>query len=595
MKALPIETSLAQYYQAELSALRAEAEVFARQHPGTAADFGLGKGRALDPHVELLLQSFAFMSGRLRHHVEVDKSRVPNALAEALYPHLGAPVPSMVMAHATDVQKKALMLRHQGLSAETLTDKGAAVQCRFRLGCTTTLLPLAVERVQLRAADKTTTAAAPEARSTIAIELAKAPGAKLETETLRFFIDTDSVTDAFVLYELLALHLAGIGLEGAPHAARAARLHWRGFSDHEALLPATARTPSGYRVLQEYFAFPQKYMMFEVGPLDLSAMGEHAVLQLALDEPYERAREWRPEGLRLNCMPLVNLFAHPLEPITLDHAAYEYRLVSDYEQHRHHEIHSLEKLYSVRANGSVRKVEPYFGFDELDGAASPEYFYIGRRERSEATGVAGGEYFISFLDCRLDPATLEDEVIGGTALCTNRRLPEHLATGTALRIEGAGPDVSLATIGHASPHTMPAQIGERPWALVSQLALNRLSLSDGPDALRALKEILRLHAGQDRAIALRQIEGIGALSCRTVMRHHKRPGWRGFVRTLRVDVRLDRHAFTDASPVLFWQVLRHFFALYASVNTLIETGFSTNDCSGSDEGWTPLEGEQCVL
>jgi type VI secretion system protein ImpG len=294
-------------------------------------------------------------------------------------------------------------------------------------------------------------------------------------------------------------------------------------------------------------------------------------------------------------MPLANLFAHPLEPVKLDHGACEYRLVSDHERHRHHEIHSLEKLYSVRANGSLRQIEPYFGFDELDGAASPEYFYTGRRVRSEATGVAGGEYFVSFLDRRLDPASLEDETIGGTALCTNRRLPEQLATGTALRIEGAGPDVGLATIGHASPHTMPAQIGERPWALVSQLSLNRLSLSEGQGALRALKEILHLHAGQDRSMALRQIEGIGELSCRTVMRYHKRPGWRGFVRTLRVDVRLDRHAFTDASPVLFWQVLRHFFALYAAVNTLVETGFSTNDCSGSDEGWPPLDGAQCVL
>lgn len=594
MKPLPAETALSQFYQAELAALRTEAGIFAAQYPDTAAELRMGSGQVLDPHVELLLQSFAFMAGRLRQHVEMDKSRVPNSLAESLYPHLGAPVPSMVMAQASGVAKKAQLQRNQGLAASTMTDTGHAIDCRFRLGCATTLLPLKVTEVCLRAAEDDGQAVRAGA-AVVAIRLAQTGNARLEHETLRFFIDTANAADAFQLYELLALHVSRIALKGAAPGAAPARLRWLGFDDAEALLPASAGTPQAYRMLQEYFAFPQKYLMFEVGPLDLGAMSGEAELLLALDLPFERQRRWPAHVLRLNCMPLVNLYTQPIEPVNLDHSQYEYRLVADHARHRYHEIHSIEKLYSAHADGSMRRIMPYFGFDEIEGGRTPDYFYLGRRERSEATGVAGGEYLVSFLDRTLCPTQVAGEVVGGVALCTNRRLPEQLPPGAALALEGPGPAVQLATIGRASPHTMPAQIGHRPWALVSQLALNRLSLAEGPRALRALKEILRLHAGQNRTLALRQIEGVQAIACRHVMRQRRQEGWRGFVRTLRVDVQLDRHAFTDASPVLFWQVLRHFFALYASVNNLVETGFTTNDSSGSDEGWPLLNGAQCVL
>ena len=62
-----------------------------------------------------------------------------------------------------------------------------------------------------------------------------------------------------------------------------------------------------------------------------------------------------------------------------------------------------------------------------------------------------------------------------------------------------------------------------------------------------------------------------------------------------MDIELDRHSFPDASPVLFWQVLRHFFALYANVNSVIETGFTTNDCSGDDSSWPQLNGDLWAL
>ncbi len=37
-----------------------------------------------------------------------------------------------------------------------------------------------------------------------------------------------------------------------------------GFADEEALLPQTLHGFEGYRLLQEYFAFPQRYLFFDL-------------------------------------------------------------------------------------------------------------------------------------------------------------------------------------------------------------------------------------------------------------------------------------------------------------------------------------------
>jgi type VI secretion system protein ImpG len=605
-------TTLAQYYQQELDMLRAEGVTFAGLHPQIAESLGVGGGRSPDPHVELLQQSFAFFSGRLRHHIEIDKARIPNALAESLHPHLGAPVPSMLVARVSGVAKPMTLPLEQGFSASATGSPDQHVDCRLRACYATPLLPLQVARVDLTHADAAASeVAGRKIGAALKVGIVRDPAglaARLgEQETLRLYLDTDKVPSAWNLYELLTLHLAGIVLtlpaaDGAATVTSLApeRLRWLGYCpEKEAALPSHHHAPPAYRLLQEYFAFPHKFRFFEIDGLDLRALRTGAglpaaELQFLFDVPAVPA-SFPACALQLNCVPLVNLFRQPIEPITVDHTEVEYRLVADLERHRHHEIYTLEKLHAIRADGSLRTIAPYFAAEEMNGGARPDYFYLPRRESSEATAVPGGEYFVSFLDEKLDLTTLADDVIGGMALCTNRRLAEGLRTGSALEFEGAGLPVSVQTISHPTPYHLPVQIGQRPWQLVSQLALNRLSLAGGPDALGALRQVLALHTGPHRAIGLRQIAGITRLHCRQLMRYRQHGHGRGFLRTTRVHLRLDRNAFPGASPVLFWRVLRHFFSLYVAVNQLAECSFETQDGEGSDGAWPPLEGSQWIV
>ena len=130
---------------------------------------------------------------------------------------------------------------------------------------------------------------------------------------------------------------------------------------------------------------------------------------------------------------------------------------------------------------------------------------------------------------------------------------------------------------------------------MSQLALNHLSLTDGPQALTALKDILRLHVGANRNSGLRQIDAISALSCRPVMRPVEKDGWRGFVRGIHVRLDMARTQFNDSNPLLFCAVLRHFFSLYATVNSLVEVSLGAQDIHEESTQWQPLAGAKTVL
>ena len=72
-------------------------------------------------------------------------------------------------------------------------------------------------------------------------------------------------------------------------------------------------------------------------------------------------------------------------------------------------------------------------------------------------------------------------------------------------------------------------------------------------------------------------------------------GQRGFAHGLHVRLTLDRTAFESGGVVLFASVLRHFLALYATVNAVVEVSLDTLDSKQTVKQWAPLTGSQIVL
>lgn len=590
------------YFREELEALRTQAGVFSREHPAIARALGLSDGEARDPQVELLIQAFAFLTGRLRNGMEAYRAVLPNSLLACLYPHLDSPLPSMLVAHlavkpdGANFAAGVTLERGHQFSAQALDAQGNPVQLRFRSTAPTSLWPLKVTDLQLLPCEASEYPGAPPGVNTALKVTISGDGAdRIDTyqpRTLRLFLNS-AKHKATALYDLLALDLQAVMLKfdgSVRKVGDADCLHWRGFDDDEAALPTGVATHPGHRLLQEYFAFHEKFLFFDVNGLDLSGAGSSFELVFLMRTALRKL--WVPERamLQLNCVPLVNLFSTRIDPITLDHTRLEYPLSAESHEQGSCEIVQVEHLQASRPGVSPRTLRPYFALSEESQIEGQDYFYLTRREVSRSSTQPGTNSFVSFVDLQFNTLAPADEVVGGRALCSNRRLPDQLRIGSSLQMHVSGPVGSVTVLTRPTQHQTPVLNGAQPWALVSQLTLNHLSLAGGAKALSALRSVLRLHLGRNVAIGANQINSLAELDAWPIARRMGSDGWRGPVRGIHLRLHFDRDRFEGGSPLLLASVLRYFFGLYAHVNTVTEVSAVTTDRPGFVKQWPPLSG-----
>src|ERR1044071_2211106 len=99
------EEELLARFTEELGYLRSMGARFRRDHAEIASGLELGAGVTPDPHVERLIESFAFLAARIRRDLHDDFSQLPGELLRILYPHFVNPLPSMMIARFDPAQR----------------------------------------------------------------------------------------------------------------------------------------------------------------------------------------------------------------------------------------------------------------------------------------------------------------------------------------------------------------------------------------------------------------------------------------------------------------------------------------------------------
>jgi type VI secretion system protein ImpG len=423
--------------------------------------------------------------------------------------------------------------------------------------------------------------------------------ADLEWKTLRFFLDPRA-GPAYRIYELLFSALDGTMLlpQGAKMPVRlpAGSIMPVGFAPDQDLLPYPPNSHPAYRLLQEYFHFPEKFLFFDLHGLSAHASESHFdVLFLLNQTPRERLSIDRHLFV-LGCAPIVNLFPRTTEPIRLDQRRLEYRLVPDIRRERTTEIHSILAVSgSSNPAEQTRHYEPFYSYRHTSERNAPgEAYWHARRVPTGREDMPGTELYLSFLDLNLDPGRAPDQAVFAHTLCTNRWLATELPPGAKLQMEEVGP-ATVSCLGKPTPPAYPPLGGPTAWQLVSNLSLNHLSLSSSPESLAALREILRVYCFSDRPDVLHQIQGIREIACRTVPFRIGFESWRGFCTGTEVTLTFDESQYAGSSALLFSSVLRHFLALYGSVNSFTQLVARRVNREEECKRWPPLAGEETLL
>lgn len=603
--AIDAKTELLRYYREELSYLRRMGGAFAQRFPGVAGRLELGPDIVPDPHVERLIESFAFLTARIQRDLDVSLPELTTALLDVLYPGYVAPVPSMsiarfvVDADAAQSETGDLIPKHTPLFATDAANR----TIRFRTGYPVTLWPLKVASVAFESpTNYDFLDFSRDVASVLRISLRTegAPIRELDLRTLRFHINADTRVSQ-MLYEALFSHAKGVAVVGddpkAPKLLPASAIAPVGFEPSDALLPMGPHSHAGYGVLYEYFAFPAKFNFFDVNRIDGVDAGEKLDLLVLLDRaPTERVPV-DAATFQLGCTPIVNLFTKPAEPVRVDHTQTEYRLVADQRREEWTEIHSILRVASQR-DGSPDPIRfrPFFSFEHGDGgeagSAVPRAFWYARTRPSVRDDVPGSEKLLSFVDLDFNHADPGVQSVFVHTLCTNRHIAEQLPTGALLQCELAAPIARIVTMQRPTPQRDVSVSGTNHWKLVSHLSLNHLSL-EGEQGAQSLREILRLYAGDDQA-TLRQIAGVRSIETRRIMRRVGQDAWRGFVRGIEISLTIDETEFVGGNPFLFAAVLNRFFAQHAAINSFTQLRVQSAQRQGVWSSWPPTAGTQIV-
>jgi type VI secretion system protein ImpG len=606
------------YYERELDYLRKMAVQFAEKHPKVAARLALEPSKCEDPHVERLLEGFAFLAARVHLKIDDEFPEISEALLSVVYPQLTRPIPSMsIVEFQLDPEKGKLTSGLEIPRTSSLYSRPVGgVPCTFRTCYETTLWPLTVSAGEWRAPSRLQPAVkAVDSTGAIRIELRTAPDVNLQSlkiGRLRFYLDGEAGL-INSLYELLFSRLNRIlvrdptpGSKLSPVSLPASALQPAGFAENEGLLPYPHGSFLGHRLLMEYFSFPEKFFFIDLTGLEAvwGAGFKNAVEFVFLisevegDDRRQRLElELTKKTFRLGCSPVVNLFPQVAEPIQLSQRKYEYAVTPDVRRPYASEIFSVDEVSAINtATQETSTFEPFYSLRHSGRTAKPACYWMARRRASNRPNDDGTDIFLSLVDLSMRPMDPDANILSIRTTCTNRGLPARLPFGGEdgdFELEGAASLKRISTLLKPTPTIRPPAGKAAFWRLISHLSLNYLSLVE--EGKEALQQILRLYDFGQSAYSQNVVESIRRVQSQRQFARVSSENGITFARGQRIEIELDEDRFTGGGAFLFASVLERFLALNATLNSFTQLVVTTPQRKEALREWQPRAGRKLLI
>ncbi len=601
-----MDERLVEHYNTELRHLREMSAEFAREFPKIAGRLSLDKEAkeiCPDPYVERLLEGFAYLAARVHLKLDAEFPRFTQALLETVYPHYLAPIPSMAIVRFDPEEQDSGLATGVNVPRDTILrsnlGKGDRTACTFRTAHNVRLLPIKITEVTYFTRD-VASLKLPEgvaARAAIRIRLQATAGLtfdKIKLDPLTFYLRGADEFPASI-YEQIFAHKTGLVIQSAAAPREtygvgpASCIQRVGFGNEEALLPVSPCTFEGYRLLREYFAFPQRFLFFQLAGFAEAltrCKASQIDLVITLDEQDTRLENrLDATNFELFCTPAINLFRKTLDRINLSDRFSEFHVVPDRNRPLDFEVYEIKSVtgFGMLA-GQEQEFRPFYLAKDADIATGaffttnrvPRVLTAKEKQFGKESSYSGTEVFLSLVDATASPYKTDLRQLGLEAFCTNRHLPNFmpLAIGRSdFSVEASAPITGVRCLGDPTKPQPSLAEGRFAWRLISHLSLNYLSLldSDTGEGAVALREILKLYSdSNDRQIA-RQIEGLRTARVAPVLRRVQTPGPITFARGLQVEIKFDEAAFEGTGVFILGAVLEQFFAKYVSLNSFTET------------------------
>ncbi|MGQ9609570.1 MAG: type VI secretion system baseplate subunit TssF [bacterium] len=549
-----------QYYQDELTFLREMGKEFAEKHPAIAhfiAEVGS------DPDVERLLEGFAFLTGRLRQKLDDELPELTHSMMGLLWPHYLRPIPSMAILEFEPQRTLRGAYIIPRIKTEVESSPIGGTKCRFRTCYDVELLPISIDDAALEG-------------NQIRIKFRLLNGVQfqaLNINKIRLRIHGDPLVQ-YALYLKLCKHIQRIVIRaenGNNITLDQSNIKPVGFSDDDALLPYPTNSFIGYRVLQEYFSFPEKFMFIDLTGIEraygLGIQETFEVIFYFSKKPDESLRVTK-DNFHVNCTPIINLFPRESEPIRVEHNRTEYRLRPEGPNYQNYEIYSVDRVSGL-IQGTVQQYEyePFYSFKHSVPNQNSVYYYT--HLRSSVTNETSTETYISFVNSEQSFVLPPTETVVANLTCINCQITAQIRLGEIRNPTSSSPEVAkFRNITNVTPTIYPPLGGRLHWKLISHLALNRLSIAS-KEALVGILSLYNFQSSSDRKSASeneRRLDGIVNVSSEPKDRLYLGLPIRGT--EVFIELR-ENHFSGEGDLYLFASVLNEFLSLYTDINSFI--------------------------
>lgn len=583
------------YYQDELTFLRDMGTEFARAYP-ELAPFLLAEGS--DPDVERLLEGFAFLSGRLRQKLDDELPELTHSLTSLLWPHFLRPIPAMsiLQFHPVPHLVTGTQVIPRGTQVDSVPVEGTP--CRFRTAYDVAVHPLSLAAVDLEQEDT-----APTLRLVFECNTG-VPLDVLELESIRLYLHGDAFVSQS-LYLWLCRYVTSLTVRslpsqgaGASFTLPPAAIQPVGFAEDEGLLPYAPTAFVGYRLLQEYFALPQKFLFVDITgltPLRHDTAAERFEILCTFSQAFDNPVRVSTNNVSLYCTPIVNLFEHDADPIRLNHEKVEYLVRPSHRNPSHFDVYTIQQVTGlVQGSGERRQYHPFLSLQQMEaeeGLRQAIYY----RARLTPSVIGGGvDTSIAFVTREERPALPPTETISLELICTNRDLPTQLKVGDISVPTASTPEsVRFRNIFRVTPAIPPPLDSGLHWHLISNMSLNYISLAN-IEALRVILSTYNFQMYYDRQatraheLRLKGLERIQVSPIDRLLRGSP-------IRGLRIDMDMrESHFAGEGDLYLLATVLNEFFTLYVSINAFHEL-VVRNVERGEEYRWPTRIGQQQLL
>ncbi len=614
--------NIARYFEQEYNYLQKAGEAFAEKHSALGRKLKLTERDRKDPFVERLFEGFAFLAGRIHERLDDELPEITGGLLEQLFPHFLRPFPSCAILEAKprvgavtkpvfvprgrEVQtgKYDVIYKAPAGAQETslLVEKKEKTEFIFRTTQALTVRPMRLKDVRVEDAA--------DAASALILQIQPDRNVSYEAlnlKQLRLYLHgAKSIKYTLLLYltkyvkSVAVRELAGerpsfqdlakfrIGIAGlSPDLIS--------HDEDLSLLPYARSAFNGYRLLQEYFAYPERFFFIDLEGLEAfpaSREGQAFEIKITFARNRKLPREKHPalENIRLHCVPIINLFDRDTEEVNVNQRLPEYYIIPDLDRRKSREIFAVKKVAGVSENKKqVYTYTPVTSYDILD-TTDPGYDY--KRFYSIVRRLVPGdmaETYIRLFGRSMNRESFAKEILSiEKATLSNGYLPAaYLEAGTLKEPIDFPSGLEVANLTTATEVLeCPAQQNFL-WALIAHLTLSYSTLAE----TETLKRILSLYnwAPKQDSPNKKRIQGIKEVY---PPQPKSLPFERAHVRCIEFKLEIDPQHFEhgEGDIHLFGTVLNSFLGQYVTINssvllTIIETG------SGKEHKWKPSLGK----